>query len=583
MQSEIRECAKCGKNFTIETDDFAFYEKLGVPAPTWCPHCRFIRKASFINERFLYKRNCGHCGKSIVSMYHPDIQISALCAKCYLSDVWDARDYGREYDFSRNFFEQFKELKYAVPQRALDQNERNGEGCEYSNLCYSSKGIYLSYDVIGSEYIKYSSHVLKRNKNCLDSMIITGNDRGYELVRSADNFNSSFLVDCDQCVESNFLYDCLNCVNCCLSSNLRNKSYYFRNKQLTKEEYDKALDMLKLGTHSGQLKTKNEFKEMSKKAIHRYAHIKNCVNSVGDLLENSKNIYHGYALADGSENTKYAYMGGGVAKDSQDLIYTGRIEECYEFTLGGRGGSRIIFSLSCAGGNKNLFYCDSCRGCSDCFGCISLVKKQYCVFNKQYSKEEYGALVEKIKKHMCEMPYIDMKGMVYKFGECFPTEISIFAYNETIAFEETPLSKEESLAEGYRWRETEEKKYTATVQAENLPDNINDVKDGICNETLECPNKGTMETQCTSAYRILPDELVFYRQMNLPLPRLCPNCRYYERKKWINHFEFYKRQCMCDLESHGHAGACPNQFETMYAPERPEKIFCDSCYKKEVY
>lgn len=582
MKDEIRQCQNCKKDFVIESEDFSFYKKLGVPAPTWCPFCRFIRKLTFINERSLYKGNCGHCGISLISMYNPDTPFPVWCVKCHLSDVWDARDYAKDLDFSKAFFEQFRELKYSIPHRALDQNERNGEGCEYANLCYSGKDIYLAFNTIGSEHIKYSTNVLKHNKNCLDSLIIKANDRAYELIRASHNYNSSFLVESDQCVESHFLYDCSNCVNCCMSYNLRNKSFVFKNQQLSREDYKKAVDAFRLETYSGQTKAKENFKEVARKAIHKHAHIKNSINTIGDFIENSKNIYQCYGFAD-SENTKYSFMGGNWAKDSQDLIFTGKSEECYEFTLGGRGASKIALSLSCGGGCKNLFYSDNCRGCSDCFGCINLIKKQYCILNKQYSKEEYFILIEKIKKHMDEMLYIDKTGRKYGFGEFFPTEISPFAYNETRAFEEHPLSQSEVVSFGYKWKNMEKKSYVPTVKGDEIPDSIHDVIDKICEETIECPNQGKIETQCTSAYKILPDELSFYRQMKLPIPRYCPNCRYYARLVWKNPFRFYERQCMCNLINHNHDEQCPNNFETMYAPDREELVYCKECYQKEIY
>src|SRR3989344_2003233 len=575
-------CQNCKKDFVIEPDDFSFYEKIGVPAPTWCPHCRFIRKLTFVNERSLYKRNCENCKKSIISMYSSDSLIPTWCVKCHLSDNWDAFDYGRDYDFSEPFFEQFKKLKSVVPHRALDQNERNGEGCEYANFCYTSKNIYLSFVSPSNENIKYSRCFFKHNKNCLDSLIIKANEKGYELVRSSQNYNSTFLVESDRCISSHFLYDCSNCNNCCISSSLRNKSYVFRNKQLTKEEYENSITTLKLDTYSGQCEAKDKFTELAKKAIHKHAYIKNSVNVVGDFIENSKNIYHCYGLVDG-ENMKYVFFGVNTTKDSQDLVFTGKVEECYEFAIGGRGGSRVFYSFSCGGGSKNLFYSDQCKGCSDCFGCAGLNKKQYCILNKQYGKDEYFELVDRIKVHMNEMPYINKIGRKYLYGEYFPEEISPFAYNETIAFEEHPITKEEAILLGYKWKEPELKSYSSTVTTEDLLDSIHDVSDAICDEVIKCPNKGDTKTQCLSAYRILRDELAFYRQMNLPLPRLCPNCRYYQRLKWKNPFRFYKRDCMCDLAGHEHDGKCMNEFETMYAPSRPEKILCKQCYQKEVY
>ena len=231
MKTESVICQNCKKSFVIEPEDFNFYEKIKVSTPTFCPHCRFIRRLSFINERSLYgKDNCENCKKPIISMYSPKVPFPRWCIKCHISDIWDARDYGKDFDFSKTFFEQFRELKYSIPHRALDQNERNGEGCDYANLCYTSKDVYLSFDTIGSEHIKYSAHAMGGNKNCVDCLLIKSNDRGYELVQAIKNYNSSFLVESDQCVESHFLYDCSNCDNCCLSSNLRNKKYFFLKK-----------------------------------------------------------------------------------------------------------------------------------------------------------------------------------------------------------------------------------------------------------------------------------------------------------------------------------------------------------------
>src|SRR3989338_2259635 len=126
LESENKICQNCKKDFTIESEDFNFYEKIKVPPPTWCPHCRFVRRMTFVNERSLYKRVCDNCNTSIISMYHPDVSIPVWCWNCHVNDTWDARDYGKDYDLSKTFFDQFKELKYSVPHRALDHNEKNG-------------------------------------------------------------------------------------------------------------------------------------------------------------------------------------------------------------------------------------------------------------------------------------------------------------------------------------------------------------------------------------------------------------------------------------------------------------------------
>src|SRR3989344_7388763 len=126
MQSETRQCKNCQSSFLIEPDDFMFYEKIGVPAPTLCPDCRRQRRQVFRNERDYYKRACDLCSISIVSVYPPQFKPPVYCIKCWWSDKWDPTSYGKEYDPGRSFIEQFKELYYSVPMIAI-QND-NGIG-----------------------------------------------------------------------------------------------------------------------------------------------------------------------------------------------------------------------------------------------------------------------------------------------------------------------------------------------------------------------------------------------------------------------------------------------------------------------
>ena len=93
---------------------------------------------------------------------------------------------------------------------------------------------------------------------------------------------------------------------------------------------------------------------------------------------------------------------------------------------------------------------------------------------------------------------------------------------------------------------------------------------------------------------IIPQELEFYRKMNLPLPRLCPNCRHYQRIKQRNPLKLWHRKCMCggrtsdsgiykNTIEHFHGNnPCPNEFETTYNPNRSEIVYCEKCYLAEV-
>jgi hypothetical protein len=109
------------------------------------------------------------------------------------------------------------------------------------------------------------------------------------------------------------------------------------------------------------------------------------------------------------------------------------------------------------------------------------------------------------------------------------------------------------------------------------------VDDSILQETIGCQHEGKCTHQCTTAFKIIGEELSFYRRMNLPLPRLCPNCRHYERLAQRNPLRLWHRGCMCDKATHQHGtGHCSNEFETSYAPERKEIVYCEQCYNAEV-
>ncbi len=188
------------------------------------------------------------------------------------------------------------------------------------------------------------------------------------------------------------------------------------------------------------------------------------------------------------------------------------------------------------------------------------------------------------------MPYSDKQRRIYGHGELTPIELSPFQYNETIAQEFFPLTPERARAENYPWYEQEKRAYTITKKSEELPDSIMEVSEEITNEIIECAHKGKCNDQCATAFKIIPQEILFYKKFNLPLPRLCPNCRHGMRLKLKNPMKLWHRECMCDYGIHSNSvkhahhpsGRCPNEFETSYSPDRKEIVYCEECYQAEV-
>ena len=164
-----------------------------------------------------------------------------------------------------------------------------------------------------------------------------------------------------------------------------------------------------------------------------------------------------------------------------------------------------------------------------------------------------------------------------EWGEFFPVGTSGFGYNETVAQEYYPLTREECLARGWPWQDAMPGSFgKETMKADALPDHIKDVPDTISKELLACE-------KCGRNYRVIPQELRFLRKMNLPVPRLCTECRHLSRNVIAGERHLWHRQCMCDRSGHSwHSARCANEFETAYRPDRPEKVYCEQCYQAEV-
>ncbi|MBU0627022.1 hypothetical protein KKG31_00005 [Patescibacteria group bacterium] len=71
----------------------------------------------------------------------------------------------------------------------------------------------------------------------------------------------------------------------------------------------------------------------------------------------------------------------------------------YEIVDTGLDESKVAFTIVVYE-STNAYYCVNCHGCHNIFGCIGLRNKEYCIFNKQYTKEEYESIVPKIIERM---------------------------------------------------------------------------------------------------------------------------------------------------------------------------------------
>lgn len=564
MSGESKQCQRCGSEFQITPDDLDFYrriapvideQQLPLPPPTLCYECRQQRKLAYRNERNLYSRRCDLTGDSILSVYSPGTGIPVYEHKAWYSDQWDGLEYGRDFDFGRPFFDQFHDLRRAVPHCSLDVKTGN-ENCDFIHLGSHNKDCYFVFAASDNEDSHYSTF-LQRNKDVVDSYFIFESERCYECIDCYNCYNVRHSQYVQNCSDSSHLYNCKSCSNCFGCVSLVGKKYHIFNKPYPKEQYHRHLQAMR-SDPALLKKAEREIARLRSESPQKYyAGISNDAVS-GDHISFSKNTFHSFDCTY-LEDCKYCTWMH-KSKDCYDCYGWGLGGELgYESHLIGNTFYRMLFCESCWESVSYLMYCRYCvLQCKHLFGCVGLKRKQHCVLNKQYSKTEYERLVPRIIAHMQETG---------EWGEFFPEAHSPFAYNETVAQEYYPLTQAEVESKGWNWKsDIPFPTGRETKSIANLPADASQLENEVVKEIFACE-------VCSRNYRITSAELGFYRSMNLSLPSQCFPCRHKARWSRRNPRKMHERAC----------SSCSDPILSSYSPQQPEKVFCESCYYKAVY
>ncbi|MBI2453343.1 hypothetical protein HYV56_01425 [Candidatus Peregrinibacteria bacterium] len=548
-------CLDCEKNFKINQTDIDFYNRLEVPPPTRCYLCRHARRLANRNERYLYHRTCDLTKKTIISSISEEKPFKIYDIDVWWSDSWDALSYGKNFDFNHPFFEQFFELKKKVPRLALQQ-QRPMVNSDYCNCASQNKNCYLVFSTNRCEDCYYGSWI-NDCKDCLDNLNLSNCELCYECVSLNNCYKLLYSYDCINCRDSFFLRNCIGCSDCFGCTNQHQKKYMIFNKQKTKEEYETFLKNAAINSFKMIEEIQKKLDGFLNDLVVKEFHGTNVENSIGDYLQNTKNAYMSFECSN-CEDVRYCLRVEEV-KDSMDYSHWGKKAELmYECQACGYDVFHLRFCNLCWSGCSNLTLSDHCFSCQNCFGCVGLKKKSYCILNKQYSRQEYERLVPRIIEHMRSNK---------EWGEFFEIAFSTFAYNETISQEEFPLTKEKIIKKGGLWKD--DLPYTTqkeTITTEKIPDTIKNVPQSIISEILDC-------IECTKNYKIIPQELIFYKKLEIPLPRRCPDCRHFKRRKLRNGKIIYDRNC----------AKCGKEIKTTYSPNQKEIVYCETCYLQMVF
>lgn len=545
------QCRISGRPFEITDEELEFTRRMGVPAPTLHPDERAQRRMAFANQRALFHRVCAGSGKKVITNATPEAQTVIYDIEFWYSDKWDMFKTGREFDFTRSFFEQYGELMKVAPRPNLQRNPQYDENSDYTNYAGKNKNCYLIFDSDKNRDCLYS-YSINSCTDVMDCFRCEGCELCVECVDCTKCYDSKFLQNCDGCTNSAFLKNCIGCNNCFGSVNLRNKSYYFYNEKLSAEEYKKRLAEKHLESRASLQKLIVEFQTYASSFPQRYMQGVQNEDVSGDYLSNCKNAHMCFdsrALWD-CRNVQQAFDS---AKDCQDCTEVGDgVELLYECCYTGYGGQNNRFCSHCLGQTSNLTYCYFCPHCSDCFGCVGLHHAKFCILNKQYSEADYKALVAKIIAHMQQTK---------EWGEFFPAALSPVPYNLSHAFDFYPLKKEEALRRGYTWHEADPREYQSANFT--LPDTIAEVDDAVLQKMLQCERTKVN-------FKVQRAELSLSRRLDMPLSTLSPNERFLRRMALRNPRTLYERKC-------SRTGV---PILTSFSPNRTEEVLCEEAFQQ---
>jgi len=523
-------CKNCNDPFVIDQSDLEFlthltaqfpYLPIPIPAPTLCPLCRLNRRLAFRNLSFISWEEDYQTKERVFSYYPGGAPFPILSNERWWKAEYEVPELANGFRSEISFFDQFLNLRNQVPHPAL-----NGKNLENSDYCNNANDLLNCYMVFGANHSRDTSYceTLNNCTDCIDCFQTFKSELCIDCSRCSDCYNLQSSILCFQASDSYFLYNCRNCKNCIGCVNLQQKEYCVFNEQKTKAEYEQYLLSLELSSYKVRQSLFERFRELISSLTHANLLFRQTEDCTGNIIAEAKNVRDSFFVRD-AEDLRYCFSLGVDSRASMDVSYFGEgMELCYEAAVTGLSCSRVVLSFNCWNQNHYLLYCELCVSCQHCFGCVGLHRKEFCIFNQQYTKEEYYKEVARIVLEM------ERQG---EWGEFFPARLSPHAYNTTVAQRYFPKSETEVIKLGLKWFEDRSLSAKDAVLAKDLPDKVPEANDSL---VVASELSGKL-------FRIASNDILKYRSFNMPLPRISFIERMDRHAKWLGGLKPLTRIC----------------------------------------
>lgn len=295
---------------------------------------------------------------------------------------------------AQSFFAELQRLILSQPKFPVAV--LNSENCEFCNEVYNSKNLSYCFDTYSTtdSFYLFDSFMCA---SCGDCDYAVECELCYESVDPYKSFNCEYLEYCAYMRDSAFCFDCGNCHDVFGCVGLNNKSFCIFNRQLTEEEYKKQIKKFKALSAEQVLKMLEDFKKRF--PLSQTVGVDNENTTYGNYIHYNKNCY---LCFDASYDEDCGYLYDSFdCKTSYDLTYVSiNAQLSYEAV-----DSIALFNCSYVRHGSNCqgsWYLFNCFNVKDSIGCVGLNNKQYCILNRQFTKEEYEKLSAQILANLKE-------------------------------------------------------------------------------------------------------------------------------------------------------------------------------------
>jgi hypothetical protein len=200
------------------------------------------------------------------------------------------------------------------------------------------------------------------------------------------------------------------------------KQWYIFNKKYSQEEYRERVQELRMLPRIEVEARLHSLKEMNPHVSMRQSGSEDCA---GDYISNTKGCYHCF---DVEESYDSMYINNAInVRNCAEISFAGKhpLVDCYQ-VMSGISLNNCSFVMQCTHLNDSE-YCEQCFYSHHLFGCVGLKNREFCIFNEQYSQEDYFKKVDELRSAMKKsgeygewfespFPYEDTKAHEYEIG-----------------------------------------------------------------------------------------------------------------------------------------------------------------------